>query len=670
MIQLYINNMPAVIKTGSNFTLVRENPFFTDSGDYTYDVTLPMSGCLQNLRIFGAINRIEMGKSDLVERKFPFHLVAPPVDIKGNAVVIDVNPSEIKLQLLAGTSSFNSDQIDSRREAIYIDELNLGMAYEDIYPEVYEKEDRYFHDGSHRVVSPRAGLMTRLHNEEDDKVLFGNHKETKCVNFPIYSLADQQKANDHSLFKRDMDGQTKMKYRFPSFRPSFAYLDKNMYMMAAQPYLIDIVTSVIKSMGYVVPDDSNGVLDTWMEHIFIANCKSEYRLNRILPHWTVSEFFKEVRQFFGVFFQVKDKSIAIVKKADYYSTMDNVIEIHDVIDDYSVQISEENAAKDMSFANLEYEQASVDDMLRLPDKVWENAIIKHYVNNAEMISKEAEVPEAQKKESPFVLVDDDDKKVYAYLQSKDPQKNGAFFRANVDCCPPLIRHGEQFGPGHRDADISLRIVPAVMDWINVNFAISTYNGREPIQKVYENAIAMPMICSSFSRDNNLDHFSVDAEINTDAEVTNEEKDIDVIEVAYNAGINVNGANDYSNSDNRWQSSFLAEGEKREYCIPIALGIAYVKQSDGFYEPVICPSNNDQFNMLNTNGQCINTSALSQGFRIDTRCKHIISFLDEGFLDPTSVFLIRGKKYACEKIEMVIDERGLKKVKKGTFYEIN
>ena len=45
MLQLTIGGLPAVLKAGTSIKLTRENPFFSDAGDYTLEVTLPLDGC-------------------------------------------------------------------------------------------------------------------------------------------------------------------------------------------------------------------------------------------------------------------------------------------------------------------------------------------------------------------------------------------------------------------------------------------------------------------------------------------------------------------------------------------------------------------------------------------------------------------------------------------------
>ena len=75
MIELYIDNQPAIIKSGTSIKLTRENPYFTSSGDYTLDVVLPLAGCVENLKIFGALHRPEMVLNNLAGRHYNMELI-------------------------------------------------------------------------------------------------------------------------------------------------------------------------------------------------------------------------------------------------------------------------------------------------------------------------------------------------------------------------------------------------------------------------------------------------------------------------------------------------------------------------------------------------------------------------------------------------------------------
>ena len=56
MLKLYLNSKPAALKEKSQLKLTRENPLFTDAGDYTFELSLPLVNSVENLSIFGALH--------------------------------------------------------------------------------------------------------------------------------------------------------------------------------------------------------------------------------------------------------------------------------------------------------------------------------------------------------------------------------------------------------------------------------------------------------------------------------------------------------------------------------------------------------------------------------------------------------------------------------------
>ena len=171
-----------------------------------------------------------------------------------------------------------------------------------------------------------------------------------------------------------------------------------------------------------------------------------------------------------------------------------------------------------------------------------------------------------------------------------------------------------------------------------------------------------MLSTSDSRKHQRNAYSVNAAINPDGDntgnTTTDEKP-DTIEVAYNPGTS-------------WHYA-RAESETRgpaEVDFPSPLGIAYVKNDDGFYVPIVQDGNHDQFRLTNRDSPSLNASSLSLSYSIETRCQHLLSFADRGILSVGDVFLIRGKRYACHKLEFTIDEQGIRPLKQGYFYEIN
>ena len=98
MITLLLDNKKAIIKNGTSIKLTRENPFFTDSGDYTLDVVLPLQGCIENQRIFGVLHYGSMSHKKLASKVFSFSLHTEILSLEGRAVVTNVTHEEVKVQ--------------------------------------------------------------------------------------------------------------------------------------------------------------------------------------------------------------------------------------------------------------------------------------------------------------------------------------------------------------------------------------------------------------------------------------------------------------------------------------------------------------------------------------------------------------------------------------------
>lgn len=661
MTQLYINGREAVLKSGTSFKFTRENPLFTDAGDYTFEVQLPLKGCRTNQLLFGPLHRPEVPLVPEVGQRYPFRLLALPLCVDGKCVVTSVTQDEVKVQLLAKTSQLNLDETDTEGNDFYIDELELGKAYEEEIPSAYAGDSRVWENGHKVMYSRRYPLVMSLQSTYNEKWMYGSVKETVCVNFPVWSTADSAMANDrmlHDVVETGKDGVART-YRYAIMRPSESLLD-NVHVFAAQPYLVVVLERVLQALGYKVR--TNAIRGTWMEGIFIANARSEYEFRKVLPHWTVKEFMTEVQNFFGVFLEVEGNEVDIVRRSDYYSSSLHRSELLMVSDERSADLdTDEDSSKDATAANVDYDHRNSDDMLRLPDEVWENAVIKTFPSKAELDAwAEGATDEDKKSSSAWLLVDESTGRTYAYLCSKQDQR---FSLAQVDCCPPLIRGGKQWSADGRDIGVKLRIVPAKMQMVPIVYRKTTMEGgRYGKEELVENVLQVPMLSTSDSRKHQRNAYSVNAAINPDGDTTDSnatDEKPDTIEVAYNPCTT-------------WHY-VRAESETRgpeDANFPSPLGIAYAKNDDGFYEPIVQEGNHDQFRLTNRDDPSLNASSLSISYSIDTRCEHLFSFTDRDIPSVGDVFLIRGKRYACHKLEFTIDEHGIRPLKQGYFYEIN
>lgn len=657
MIKLHIDGVPVVTKSGSTIKLVRENPIFTEAGDYTFDITLPLAGCPQNQRAIGLRHRPEVRLDDLCGKRMPFALQTTVLRIDGTAVVTSVNQEEVKVQLLAGASDLNVSATTPQGTDVYVDELDLGRAYEEEAKNAYEEGDRYM-EGEPYTLPQRVKLRQWVQESANDGQIYGTAGVTDCVLFPVWSSADAGFANARGLREFFVAGtKTEEEYRYPITNPSGTYDDSLIF--AAQPYLVVIIERVLEALGYRV--DRNEIRGTWMQDIFVANTRSEYKFANVLPHWTVREFLDEVRRFFGVSIVVPKSGVAeIIRRANYYNAASSVISLKEVSDEHSADIDDdEGGGKDISTANVDYEHPDTDDMLRLPDEVWENAIVKVFTSETILVQwVKQNIPEDKRETSAWLLVDEDQGHTFAYLRSK---QNGEYNMAQVDCCPPLIRGEGQYSGNGRDIGITLRIIPAKMEWVKITYIKSTVNDRYYDNDIVQDCMPVPTLVSSDTLCRINETYSVDAAINSESSSNENKTDErpDILRVALNTG-------------KKWHYK-AAEGytlgpEKAD--LPVPLGIAYCKNDDGYYMPIIGADNYDQFNLTKTKSPSIRADAIDTGYHVDTRCLHCFAFTDDCPIDVAAVFLIRNRRYVCQKIEYEIDEDGVRPMKRGYFYELN
>lgn len=608
MIKLLIDGKEAVIKAGTSFKLTRMNPYFEDQGDFTFEVQLPLDGCAENLAIFGALHRAEVGLAGWANKELPMHLIAPPVNVVGVAKVMTVSEAEVKVQLLAGKSAVNDFGKDAEGKDLYIDELDLGLQLDNPntpigYQDPYDVETKTLYVTF--PVKDSSGMI---------------------VNYPLWTwhLSGTVWIRDYCTYKN----------------------------YAVQPYLATVINSIIRKLGYW--QLLNVFNSSWLKDVFVANNVQTNNVDDILPHWTVAEFFTELRNAFGVYLDVKHgrdalgnsvKYVNLVSLNSHYSGGADVV-LEQVTDELTADIDHDENAKTTKEGNTDYEHESISGILRLPDEVWQHAIIKTFNNESSLrlwVGQNIKTEE-EKATSKWLFVDLNLNRTYAYLKSA---KDGKFYLAQVDVFPPLIRNGAYYKAAtNREINTKLRIVPLQMTY--QNFKCEPYNPN------LDQLIGIPILMSyADSVVPDKQTYSVNGAINGNSEsTTNETNKLDKLYVAFN-------------SNAAWEKS----GEVFPYNVP--LGINYLPTEDGFYLPLTLKTNIRQpFSLrpsLNETA-CVGYN-LEFMQSIKTAVERQFLFLDDVDVDPTATYVIKGKRYACHKIEVTIDTNGVQPLKRGYFYEI-
>ena len=688
MFQLYIDDKPAVIKTGTTVKLTRENPFFTSSGDYTFDVVLPLTGCLKNLKIFGPVNFNAVSLKFLARKKYTFRLVTELLTLEGTAIVTNVTQDEVKVQLLAGNSALNFDTLGEDGEK-YIDDFDLGRAYGDLW-------DRYHPDEEQTDVGTVRMLMSAPFTiEQTDKLLHGSVAETDCVCFPIFSDTDGMWANEHQYaFWGTTNGEKwtdqLRTYRFKllanqpyptprmfeyypntepyDVQPPLMNLDQN-FILSPQPYLCIIVERVLGALGYSLAPEDNTLHRDWMGQVFIANARGTLHFAGCVPHWTVKEFFTELRNLFGVIVLVEGKRARVVSRTTLY-TSGSAVEIHSATDERSTDIDTEGEQKETTSGNVGYAFTDiVDRQLAIGEDAYEKMDVRR-VADADLVAAFQSVGEEERAKSNILFYATHSGDRFGIFYNADTKR---FSFPEVDHLGPLFRD-EDF-----KVDTQLRIVPASMAE-DKKLSIRTFSDRYkiwedgnesedghyeiiefggPYANIFYNDLDknVPyLITKDTVLANQKYKFNLQEYIQNEEQNEEENQKQEIMEVAVNSDQNFK-----DNISFQFDSDYF----NTEIKIPYPVGIPYYRSH--LDNNFIHIQESKHF-LLHCPGSPVNECLQNDNLNIDTRVLKKITFIDRE-TNPNNVFLINGRKYLCLKIELNVDKQGIQPLKTGYFYEI-
>ena len=303
------------------------------------------------------------------------------------------------------------------------------------------------------------------------------------------------------------------------------------------------------------------------------------------------------------------------------------------------------AANGIFLSNVDYKFTNENKWLRLPDEVWKAAKILD-VTGQETIPVEDLQPLSK-----WLVVDRNQRTVQMFIPTGRDEK---FVPEHVDQLAPLIRRGEQYGPNGRGVDVTLKIVPVEMSWTPSTFAptvknLSTFN--------------LPILTTAQKRAySETETFNVFQTIIGKSDMPKEEERPDTMEVALNTG-------DFYEP---------TEAHMKGQAVPVPFGTGWLRwpndtAKDFVYREIPMRANTfkNQFCLANPESPSIGADALlAVDAPINRHTEVCFSFLDKKNISPLDVFLIKGRRYLCSKIEMQVSEEGLLPLKRGYFYELS
>ena len=728
MLQIHINNKPAILKTGTQIKFTRENPFFSEAGDYTLDVTFPLAGCPQNQKIFGAVHRAESSKKTLLSKNFTFRLQADLFSLAGKATVTSVTQEEVKLQLLSGKSAFNFDTINNDNgEDLYIDELNLGSMTEHILSKLQDWmadhwDEYYAHASDHGFVglnnSLPAALISKVFTaQERNRYMFGSSDVTPCVFFPIYSEEDEAWSNelDYRYWGEDVymgddanprhvwrdDLQTyffrlykDLAFPLPQQGTPGEYLFQRLniineewvedeFSIAPQPYLCWVVEKIFSALGYTLRPEDNAIRQGAFKNVFIANARNTHSLTDVLPHWTVKDFFTNLQNFMNIMFIIEGDKVKILSRNTAYLDGTPTI-LREVTDEQSTDLDEDEDTKDPTSGNVGY--AFPDDMVAknvLGDDRYKEVEVRFFDTYTEIENDLNSLDHSTKTASNILYIDmSTGERYYIHwnftYDTTTQEWNTSFELKTIDLM------GAMFRIKNTKIDTELKFVPCrmadniptyrtKMDWgTNIlKYAPSTPYPIHPenidLDGGQYGGFHIPYLITSDSRES-----ISESKLNLSAEVL-KEPDEDSEETESTSKRDV--------IELAWNVGAEHQFVYEQTYNPLA-NYAQTIQVELQY-PVSIPYRKDRFGNWIDEGEHLfvirhrNASAQSPSiareldgfsFDIDTRSVTQFQFTDNIF-DPSAVVIIRGRKYVCQKLEVTIDDNGLQPMKRGYFYEL-
>ncbi len=491
MTELYINNRLVELPNNTSIKLLDENPYFTKSSKYTYDVEVPLKGSTNNIRIFGCLHRQDVEKQIVTYKARIIsdnHTV-----IDGTATLTSVTENGIKLQILAGNAEMN---FLSKYEKVYIDELTLGY--------ITKLDGTPFKNAAEIIQYENA-----LGDDNHRKFLIGTYAEANYIFMPVKRSDEDYPYNNIGIEYNLVGGGH---YRAEFMTQIFIHVGNQWpvfpgYNIAPQPYMCFILRKILEVLGYSVV--RNDIESTVMANEFIANDKIITDFSQVLPHWTISEYMTQIERHFGVVFRLNDitRNAEIINRDSYYKE-DNDEYINSVEDEYTVT-SDADETKDITDSNIKYSFNSVDKYMQIDEDV---------LKKFDKVVK----PTYDELSTYYKSLSDDDKGKHVYevdgIQYYDKVENSTHSLVECNQYRRLIRDSE-----NDSSDIELKIVPCEMATGTAYFSYASMSESVAFDVPYLSPASSTTVSSTGTLQEEIENTT-----STDTK--------DVLEVAMNDGV--------------------------------------------------------------------------------------------------------------------------------------
>lgn len=628
MTEVYIDQQRVFFKENTNLKLTIENTFFEDAGSYTLDVVFPLT-IEQNRRVFGAINRIDVSKR--YQTFDAMIVVDSKLVFKGTAKITNINDSEVKLQLLSGNSHV---KFRIKAQKMYIDDL----AYE--YTDNRTSFDHYVNNDAFGAMSiflagtfpGKKGLFCYVPILDENGGDEGSSRSNGLL-------------NEHFLMINNDEWNVIIRGYDVDHEPVYIEMTRN----SICPNLMFVFRWIVGHLGYTIRrNDRDSV---FLNSIYIAtarrttvasnnyNMKSsseEKAMAKALPHWTVEEFIKQLQNFLNATIIFDDLTGTVDIISDTFT--DGVIDITDSVEDeYEVEvIDDEDVEANLYDSNVNYKEGASDyhdiDMV-------DSEVIKTFTEVKctydQFLAQWGEMSDSDKK----ITIWTTEKGQYCAKINVDEHGNETLERIRFNHFGGIVRNTAN------DNDIELKISP-VATTKEIDMHIYTYYTTQNGARIYmgdpKATCKQTVLC-----------------LQNQYEAANKSTVWDAI----------NGEHAEESPKEDIMQVFLMDDKA------IPSGYYHLTFQTPFTHCNYNLPNNSVIHSdwslsLANDNTSHNIGKLHITARTQNRnAEHRIKFLADKIPSVYSIFIVRNKRYACKKIEVQFDARGMNKEINGYFEEI-
>ncbi len=669
MIELRLDGMRAVPKDNQTIKLTSENPLFTKSATYTYDVELPL-GIAENQRIFGFINRIDVSKQ---QRKMGAVLIVDNIKVlTGTAHITSVSDSAVKVQLLGNASAYN---YYAKSNDLYIDELDLGDWYTTTWPDRswYKKKNA---DGSYSWVywpenAKHTGIATHMVARSNQSptgedpsysarlALHLGNGSYPWVAFPTINSAAGVVCNAHNYHIQLIENPEYKLLPYWDVQVGDLRHELPTYAVAIQPFVWIMAKKIAQATGFELTDTNNALYtNQFLNKIFIVHGSNRIECNKCLPHWSVSEWWEQIENTFGLHLSIDSdsKNMILSERSDYYNIHSNDHVLTDIIDDSTSEFDDDTQV-DISSNNVGFADFEADPADLLDDFIIDNCTVNNDFNSITDLlawgQRQTNLAAAYK----GTLFNCKDGRQFIFTEANGFVEVNQFRPRIVDTSKDDIDIELKFVPARfADGDCTVYDVP--------KFVMDSHGGHTETRT---QSFDVKMLqwpggpdLQRLSEDNSLDIEKV-----IDDTDNSESDSNDMPDVIYMARLSelTTGGDWYD--VNMTLESGLPFNHRLWFPRP-KLRAKIKAALDG---TITTEDPDYSLSLVSVDGVYNLASHITgNAGMISAKVRHCIKFISNSIPDPADIFLIHNRRFVCEKIEADIQSTGLNKLMTGYFYE--